>query len=184
MAIEAFLARYGLAAIFVGAGVEGEAVVVTGGLLAHQGIVPLWGAIVAAVAGSFVADQIFFQIGRRYRDHPRVRRIMARPAFAKALSAFERHPAWFTLIFRFLYGVRTISPIAVGTTNVAMRTFLPLNLLAAAMWGTLFTTLGYVFGDGIEALMGRLKPSPQTLGIIAGVVVLVIAIRWWRARAA
>ena len=39
MTIEALVARYGVVAIFLGAGVEGEAAVVTGGVLAHQGLV-------------------------------------------------------------------------------------------------------------------------------------------------
>ena len=88
MTIAAILARYGLIAIFVGAGVEGETVVVTGGVMAHQGLVPLAGAMAAAVLGSFAADQLLFLTGRRFRDHPRVVGWMRRPAFARALAAF------------------------------------------------------------------------------------------------
>ena len=185
MTIAAILARYGLIAIFIGAGVEGETVVVTGGVMAHQGLVPLAGAMAVAVLGSFTADQLLFLTGRRFRDHPRVVRWMRKPAFARALTAFERHPAGFILAFRFIYGFRTISPVAIGTTGVSARMFVTLNAVAALVWGTLFTTLGYVFGQGITALLDRYSPSVTTVGIAAATVAaLILGVQWWRKRRA
>ncbi len=185
MTIAAILARYGLIAIFIGAGVEGETVVVTGGVLAHQGLVPLAGAMAAAVLGSFTADQLLFLTGRRFRTHPRVQAWMRRPAFARALAAFERHPAGFILAFRFIYGFRTISPVAIGTTSVAARTFVILNAIAAVIWGITFSALGYVFGQGITSLLDRYRPDAVTVAIAAAVVAgVVVAVQWWRKRRA
>jgi membrane protein DedA with SNARE-associated domain len=157
MAIETLIARFGLAAVFVGAGIEGETIVVTGGLLAHSGLLPLTGVAIAAAAGSFISDQLFFAIGRRFRDHPRVRRIEARPTFAKALALFERHPTAFVFGFRFLYGLRTVSPLAIGTSGIRARKFAALNIIAAIVWAALFTGIGYVFADGIERFFGKMK---------------------------
>ncbi|MDP1028011.1 DedA family protein [Sphingomonas sp. KR1UV-12] len=184
MTVESILSQYGLIALFFGAGLEGETVVVTGGVLAHRGIVPLPAAMAVAVAGSFVADQLFFLLGRRYRQHPRVQRIMARPAFARALATFERHPTVFILGFRFLYGVRTISPIAIGTTSVAQRRFMALNAVAATVWGVGFTSVGYWFGSGFDALVDRYRPSGTTLiltaAALAAAVLAVGQLRRWR----
>ena len=172
--------------MFVGAGVEGETVVIAGGVLAHRGLVSLGGAMAAAAAGSFVADQLFFLAGRRWRAHPRVQAITARPAFARALAAFERHPSRFIFVFRFLYGLRTISPIAIGTTQVSVRRFMALNAMAAVVWGVAFTALGYLFGHGLGALLGRFRPDARTVLLVAGAVIAaaaaVQAIRWWRKR--
>ena len=161
MSIELLITRYGLAAVFLGAGIEGETMVVTGGVLAHDGLLPVAGVAIAAAAGSFVADQGFFAFGRHFRDHPRVRRAEARPAFARALAAFERHPTVFVFGFRFLYGLRTVAPMAIGTTGIRARSFAALNLAAAILWACLFTGIGYVFADGIERLFGRIKSAEQ-----------------------
>ncbi|MEG3170077.1 DedA family protein [Sphingomonas sp. LB3N6] len=185
MSIESFIAQYGLAAIFLGAAFEGETSVVTGGLLAHQHMLPLAGSAAAAVAGSFFADQLFFFAGRRYRDTKLVRRIAEKPTFAKALDTLDRHPTLFILSFRFLYGLRTISPIAVGTSHVPARTFVVLNAISALVWGVLFTGIGYVFGDGLIALVDRIMPRQKLLGvaILIAVIALVIAcVRFWRGR--
>ncbi len=185
MSIESFITQYGLAAIFLGAAFEGETSVVTGGLLAHQHLLPLIGSAAAAVTGSFAADQLFFFAGRHYRDTKRVRRIAEKPAFAKALDTLERHPTVFILGFRFLYGLRTISPVAIGTSHVPARMFMILNAISALVWGVVFTGIGYVFGDGLIELVDKVMPKQKLVGvaILVAVAALVItAIRFWRGR--
>lgn len=155
MPLQAILARYGLAGIFLGAGIEGEAVVVAGGVMAHHGLVPLWAAAVAAAAGSCIVDQLWFTAGRRYRDHRWVRKVATKPAFARALRILERYPTGFIFAFRFIYGLRTVSPIAIGTSSIPASRFVPLNVVAAAIWGPAFTVLGYVLGQAAEPLLAR-----------------------------
>lgn len=171
MAIEAVLARYGLVAILIGAGLEGETAVVTGGLLAHRGLFPVWAAAAAAFAGSFVVDQALFFLGRRYRDAPRIARLRARPAFARAMGLIERHPTGFILAFRFLYGLRIASPLAIGTAGVPVRRFVALNAIAAAVWAPLFTAIGFAGGD----VLARLIPHGHPPLWLIGVVVLGLA---------
>ena len=188
MSIEALVAHYGLAALFVGAGLEGEAAVLAGGLLAHQGLVSLPGAVAAVILGSFLADQAWFQIGRRFRDHRWVAKVRTQSAYAKAMRALERHPIGFIFAFRFIYGLRTVSPIAIGTSNVAARTYLAVNAAAAVVWGATFTTLGYLFGNAIEGLFGRFRPHGHHWLMVAGGVVVaglvVAAIHYGRTRRA
>jgi membrane protein DedA with SNARE-associated domain len=181
MAIETLIARYGLAAIFLGAGIEGETSVIAGGVLAHRHLISLSGAIAAAALGSCVADQLFFAAGRYFREHRRVRAMAAKPAFAKALVTFEHHPTLFVIGFRFLYGLRTVSPAAIGTSHIRTRKFVLLNALSAAIWGALFTGIGYGFGSGIERLFGGFSTA-RLIPIAVGGLVLLIGIaqlvRW------
>ena len=188
MSLDSLLQHYGLAALFVGAGVEGETVVVAGGLLAHKGYVPLAGAMAAASAGSFVADQLFFLAGRRFRDHRWVKTVREKPAFARALEWLERYPVGFIFAFRFIYGLRTVSPVAIGTSRVEARLFLIVNVVAAIVWGVTFTTIGYLFGRQFEQLLHRFTPSLPLLlggaGMLAGLALAVhvgrLAWRRWR----
>ncbi|MBB5711984.1 DedA family protein [Sphingomonas xinjiangensis] len=145
--------------LFLGAGIEGETIVLIGGTMVHHGLLPFWPAAAAAAGGSFIADQLFFLLGRRFRDRPFVQRMQTRPAFVRALRIFERHPAMFVFAFRFLYGLRTVSPIAIGTTQLPARTFLFLNAAAAIVWGTVFVGLGYWFGEAIETAFGRVRDA-------------------------
>ena len=176
MTLEAIVARYGLAALFLGAGFEGEMAVVTGGLLAHRGLFALWAAMLVACAGSFAADQMWFYVGRRFAASERVRRAQARPAFAKALAMFRRHPVAFIFAFRFIYGFRTISPIAIGTTDVSARLFVTVNLVSAIVWAITFTSIGYAFGYSFERVIDRYLPNTWTLVAIVAAVLAIVGV--------
>lgn len=185
MTIETLVARYGLAALFAGAALEGEAAVVTGGLLAHQGLLPVVGAMAAAAGGSFVADQGYFLAGRRMRDHRWIVALHRRPAFARVLAAVERRPVSFIFVFRFLYGLRTISPIAIGTSNVPHRLYVGVNAVSAIVWAICFTLVGFLFGEVFEDLVGRLRHDARLWWIAGGLLAagaLFAATRWWRTR--
>lgn len=179
MTIETAIARFGLLAVFVGAAVEGETAVVTGGLLAHEQLLPLGGVMIAAAAGSLLADQALFFIGRRYREHRRIRAIMSRPQFAKAWTMLERYPRRFIFAFRFLYGLRTISPIAVGTSSVPARVFLLLNLLAAIVWAVAATAIGYAFGHGIEVMIGEMRRIEHVAAAAGALIAIALATAWF-----
>lgn len=176
MTLEAIVARYGLFALFLGAGFEGEMAVVTGGLLAHRGLFQLWAAMLVACAGSFAADQMWFHIGRRFAGSERVQRAQARPAFARALAMFRRRPVAFIFAFRFLYGFRTVSPIAIGTTDVSAKLFVAVNLVSAIVWAVTFTGIGYAFGHSFERLVGRYLPDTWTLVAIVAAFAAAIGI--------
>lgn len=166
--LEALVARYGLWAILAGAGIEGEAVVITGGVLAHRGLLPLWGVAAAAAIGSCVIDQLWFFAGRYFRHYRWVQSIAAKPAFKRVLGILERHPTRFIFSFRFIYGLRTVSPIAIGASSVPVRRFVLINMVAAAVWGPLMAVIGYFFGKAIDPL---LENSHWGVWLLLGVVV-------------
>ena len=70
MTLELLIAKYGLLAVFLGAGIEGETMVILGGVFAHRHLMTYWEAAAAATAGSFIADQLFFFAGRHARRWP------------------------------------------------------------------------------------------------------------------
>ena len=175
MSFELLIAKYGLLAVFLGAGIEGETIVILGGVFAHRHLLTFWEAAAAAATGSFIADQVFFFTGRHARRWPRIQKIVGRPAFQRATRLLERHPASFIFAFRFIYGLRTISPVAIGMSDVPTGKFIAVNAVAAVIWGTVFTTIGYLFGQGIEQIFGHLPLHRHVLIAIASAIAVVIA---------
>lgn len=175
-AIDQFLASYGLIVVYIGVIIEGDSVLLAAGFLAHQGVMNPFGVFLAAFAGSLTADQALFYIGRHFADSRLVRRQVERPAFARVLALIERRPTLFVLSFRFIYGVRTISPIAIGIARVSPWLFSPLNALAALIWAGLVTAIGYFFGQLIEQYAGRLHHIEHRLLMALGIAVVSFVI--------
>lgn len=174
--MEGLIARYGLLAIFVGAGVEGEPFALAGGVLAHRHWLGLHAAMLAAIGGSFGVDQMWFHLSRNLRGNAWVRKIAARPAFARSLALIERHPARFVLLFRFAYGLRAVTAVAVGASSMPARLFVALNVVAALAWGLAFTALGYAAGPALEAMQARYGwgLTAMSLGVSALVLMLLL----------
>lgn len=185
MTIDSLIAHYGLAAIFLGAGTEGEAAAVAGGIVAHRKLIPLWQVGAAVFAGSLLAGQILFLAARRFRDAPWIRKQTARPVYATVLRALEKRPVGYILIYRFIFGVRTLTPLVLGGTRISTARFSALNALAAALWSLVFTGLGYGFGKTVEHLFGRLPSDPNLIligGVVAAIAALAFLIHRFRGR--
>ncbi len=45
----------------------------------------------------------------------------------------------FILAFRFIYGMRTVSPVIIGLSSVSARRFVVLNAVAAIVWGVVIS---------------------------------------------
>lgn len=175
--LEALILHYGVIAILLGAGIEGEPFALAGGILAHRHWMSPYTAALASIVGSCLVDQMWFHLSRHFRASKVVQRIAERPAFRRSLDLIERYPMWFVLLFRFAYGLRAVAPVAIGASRVPTRLFVPLNIIAAIVWGSLFTGAGYLLGPAFEAVEKRYGTGITIATIGLSGLVLVLALR-------
>ena len=174
--MEALVLRYGVVAIFLGAGIEGEPFALASGVLAHRHWLPTWLAIGAAICGAVAIDQFWFHLSRHFQRSRLVRRVVQRPSFARALALIERYPVRFVLLFRFAYGLRAVAPVAIGASRVPTRLFVPLNIAAAIVWGLAFTGAGYLIGPAFEAAEAHYGPTIAITMICVSGAAIVFAL--------
>lgn len=151
MTLSALIAQYGLAAVFAGAVLEGETVLLLAGYAAHRGYLDFPAVVALAAAGAVAGDQFWFWLGRRHG----ARLIACRPRLAdrvaRALRLIERHPRASILAMRFVWGLRSALPLALGMSRVRATQFLALNVASALLWAPLVAALGYAFGAALAA---------------------------------
>lgn len=136
--------------------VEGETVVIVTGILASAGRFRISVELLAlaALAGSFFGDQLYYYIGRKY-GAPLLKRwpgLSGRIDWA--FQTVNRSPAVFILSFRWIYGVRNVAPFIVGIAGVPRVKYLVLNFIAAAIWSHCFAWGGYLMGRKLEEWLG------------------------------
>jgi membrane protein DedA with SNARE-associated domain len=59
--------------------------------------------------------------------------------------------------FRFLYGLRTVTPFVLGSSKIAPLYFMILNILGAFIWTIVIGVIGYMFGHAAEMIIGNVK---------------------------
>lgn len=185
--VSSLIESWGLPALFLGGLVEGDGAGVLGGALAHRGAFPPLAAFAAVTGGAALADQLWFHMARHHRKAPWLRRLVARPAAARLLALAEHRPVLASMAFRFVWGLRTLGPLALGLSAVPARLYVPCSLLAVTAWGALVTALGYGAGHLIERLFGRLETASHlalVLGLMLAALALVALLHHLRRRGA
>jgi membrane protein DedA with SNARE-associated domain len=179
MTIESFIDSYGYAAILIGTFLEGETILVLGGFAAHRGYLSLPWVIVAALAGTLFGDQLYFFLGRWHGQKVLAKRPSWKARAARAQNLLERFQKPLILVFRFLYGLRTVTPFVIGMSSVSTVQFVLLNIIGALVWAVLVGVGGYAFGSALEAIIGDVKKYElEVLGAIAIIGILIWAIHF------
>jgi membrane protein DedA with SNARE-associated domain len=170
MSLAQLLADYGYLAVFVGCLLEGETILVLAGFAAHQGHLSLPLILAIAFVAGTLGDQIFYWLGRSRGPWllDRFPRMGTRAHRVRQL--LHRWDAPLIIGIRFMYGLRIVGPIAIGSSGVAPRRFAFFNVVGAAIWAPLVGGLGYLFGHAVEALVGDLERFEE-----AGLIFIVVA---------
>jgi len=149
--------NYGYLAILVGTFLEGETILILGGFAAHMGFLELPWVIASAIAGSFSGDQLYFYIGRHYGPKIIAKRLSWQEGAQKVYKHLHRHKNLLILSFRFFYGLRNVTPFAVGAAHISRVRFFTLNLVGAVVWAISFAYAGYLFGEAFRLLLDDFK---------------------------
>ncbi len=177
MDLESLLHTYGYLLIFLGTVAEGETLLLLGGYFAQQGYLNLGGVMLTAYVGAVCGDQMFFHLGRRQAHRLLARFPKLRERVNVALTRVEKHQTKVVLSMRFLWGLRIALPISLGLTQMRAGRYLALDLIAAAVWATVFSLLGFGAGHVITDLIEDIERYEYW---IAGTLILigVIAFLW------
>jgi membrane protein DedA with SNARE-associated domain len=157
MSLEELISTYGYVAVGIGTFLEGETILILGGFAAHRGYLELPWVIVYAFLGTLFGDQLYFYIGRAKGKDVLNKRPHWKFKSEKIFLLLESHQVWLILGFRFLYGLRTVTPFIIGASRMSPSRFLMLNIIGASIWAIVIGVLGCLFGNTLDILIGDIK---------------------------
>ena len=128
---------------------EGETGLVMAGVMSHTGDMSLPIAIAVAGLGGFTGDQIYFYIGRYNKKYIHKKLRSQRRKFALAHLLLKKYGWPLIFIQRYLYGLRTVIPMAIGLTRYSGKKFAFINFFSAITWASLTIIPAYIFGKEI-----------------------------------
>lgn len=149
--------EYGYIILFLWCILEGELALIMGGILSHSKDMYLPLGIFIAGLGGFTGDQIYFYIGRFNKKYINKKLSKQRRKFAIAHILLQKYGWPIIFIQRYMYGLRTILPMAIGTTRYSAKKFALINLISAWCWASLTMIPAWYFGEEIFILIGWAK---------------------------
>ena len=151
--------------------IEGESIVILCGAMVKQLRINIELLALFAFAGSFLGDQLYYYIGRRYGPPLLGRWPTLTHRIDWAFRLVKDHPTAFILSFRFIYGIRNIAPFVIGISGMSRARYFALNFLAAQIWAHSYAWGGYWLGQALERWLG----SNRWL-VVAGFVGMAVVI--------
>ena len=136
---------------------EGETFLLLGSFLAHRGYFNLPLVIGMGMIVAFSADQFFFWTGRFKGRAFLKNRPAWKPKVEKVSALLHRNANLVIMGFRFMYGLRTVTPFVLGMSEVKAKKFILLDLVAASIWALLFGFIGNAFGEVAEAVLKKVQ---------------------------
>jgi len=171
-----WLKEYGYIVLFVWSMAEGETGLIMAGILSHTGDMNVPMSILVAGLGGFVGDQIWYYVGRYNKSYVHKEFEQHRRKFAKARLLLRKYGIWLIFVQRFIYGMRTIIPIAIGVSGYDKKKFAIVNFFSAFVWASITIIPAYIYG---EELLELLKWMKEHWYISVGFLALVFGIMWY-----
>ncbi|MES2711229.1 MAG: DedA family protein [Pseudomonadota bacterium] len=160
--MEQLWAEYGALAYVIAFGwsfLEGETFVIFASAIGRTtGLVNPWILMGSVWIGSFLGDQLWFLLGRRYGPYALRKIPGAEKRIAVATGFLAKYGDVFVLSFRFIYGIRNVASAACGIAGMSFPRFATLNFIAAGLWANAFVWVGWFVG-------GFFTPSQIAHGI-------------------
>jgi membrane-associated protein len=141
-----------------------------------------WIIVVATIAAT-LGDNLGFALGlyggrsllTRYQSLFRIRNA----TLVRGEELFAKYGAVTVFFARFVFGMRIIAGPLAGVLRMPWRKFLIFNFMGAAVWVTVISGAGYLFGRHWERLERDIKRFDVVVVVLLALVALFL---WWRHR--
>lgn len=183
MNLEQYVVDYTYVVAFLAAIIEGEMILLAVGAAAALTDLSLSMIILISFVGAALHDQTLFYVGR-YFGHPLFHRYpLLREKVHRIFTLIEKYDIWFILGFRFVYGVRTVTPIALGLTHISQIKYTGFTLFSAFVWAAIIVSIGYFGADiGVMIFENFADYQKYILAGLAALVGVAVCIYLWRRR--
>jgi len=138
--------------LMVGFFLPGDTLLLSAGILAAQGKLPLALTILVIAAAAIAGDNLGYHIGKKLG--PRLFRkkdgILFRQEYVERAEKFyERFGAQSMLFAHFVPVVRSFAPLVAGVAHMDRRKFVVYDAIGDIVWAAGVTLIGYWFGSKI-----------------------------------
>ncbi len=128
----------------------GDSLLFAAGAIASLGSLNVWGVvlllILAAVLGDTVNYWIGHYFGRKIVDNPKIT-FINQEHIDKTEQFYKKYGGKTIILARFVPIVRTFAPFVAGVGSMHYSKFILYNIVGGVLWVSLFTFLGFFFGN-------------------------------------
>lgn len=159
------LSTYGYIILFLYTLGGGMVAIIASGVLSFVGEMNLALCILIAAVSNFTGDTMLFYIGRYAKGEfaPYFKKQRRNLALAQVL--FKKHGGKIILFKKYIYGLKTLVPVAIALTKYSFVKFSALNAISSAIWALSLGLISFYAGDFIIKIVDFIKQYPLLMPI-------------------
>jgi len=160
------LATYGYIGLFLYSLGGGFVALIGASVLAFMGKMDISLVIIIAFIANAIGDVMLFYMARYQKSMMMEGLRKHRRKLALSHVLMKKYGSWIILLQKFVYGIKTLIPIAIGLTKYDFKKFAILNVLSAAVWALTFGIGSYYSGSVLVQLAEIIGDKPWIAPII------------------
>ena len=141
------ISTYGYIVLFFYSLGGGMVALIAAGILSFAGKMDLTLSIAVAAVANTIGDTLLFYVARFNKSSlmPYIKNHTRKLAYAGILA--KRHGDKIIFIKKFIYGVKTLVPVALGLTKYSFYKFSIINLISSILWAIIVGFASFKAGD-------------------------------------
>jgi membrane protein DedA with SNARE-associated domain len=147
---------------------------VIAGVLSYAGDLNLVASMIVAGSANFIGDQFLFYMARTNKNY--AKDTMKKYGRKVALTHLwmRRYGSMVVFLQKYVYGIKTLIPLAMGLTKYSFQKFTIYNAFAATLWAIVVGSISYSLGEIVLIYAEEYKYYA-----VAVVLALVLAITYY-----
>ncbi|RXK12212.1 hypothetical protein CP965_10565 [Halarcobacter mediterraneus] len=147
--MEDFIREWGYIALFLYSFGGGFVGLVVAGVLSYAGDLNIYISILVAGISNFIGDQFLFTLARQNKAYAKdmMKKYGRKVALAHVLM--RKYGSFVVIIQKYIYGIKTLIPLAMGLTKYSSMKFILFNAIATIFWACIVGFASYTAGEYI-----------------------------------
>jgi membrane protein DedA with SNARE-associated domain len=170
------LATYGYIILFLYSFGGGFFAIVGAGVLSYAGKMDLTTSMAVAFTSNMLGDMFLFYLARYQKHEFHNFLLKHRRKIALAHVYMKKYGSFVVFIQKYVYGIKTVVPIAIGLTKYDMRKFMILNVFASALWVLVFGLASYYSGEYLLKGIAYATENPIVYPIFIGTILTLVVL--------
>lgn len=170
------LQTYGYLVLFLYSFGGGFLALMGAGVLSYAGHMDLSLSILIAFIANFIGDVVLFYMGRYNKKDVMTYLHKHKRKLALSHILMKKHGSWVIFLQKYVYGIKTLIPLAIGITKYDFKKFVVLNFFASLIWAVSIGLASFMAGEAIQQAYGFIAERPYLAPII---LVVMIGLIWW-----
>ncbi|AXX91933.1 hypothetical protein CPU12_06340 [Malaciobacter molluscorum LMG 25693] len=169
--MEDLIRDWGYIALFAYSFGGGFVGLVFAGVLSYTGDLNIYISMLVAGISNFLGDQFLFTLARKNKFYAKDMMKKYGRKVALAHLMMRKYGSLVVFIQKYIYGIKTLIPLAMGITKYSSGKFIIYNIFATTLWSLVVGYASYTAGQYILSSADEFKYIG--LGIVAVILLLV-----------